>query len=326
MQPRDRPGSGGSGRGRTGARRAGGAHRPRPPGPVGSALFKAILVPLDGSPLGERALPYATGMARATAGRVILVRVVGAGPQGYSPAFEREATDYLRSLRDQVAVDGSKVETYCYRATDGSPDEAISEAVSQRYADVIAMSTHGRSGLGRWLYGSVAEGVLRESVVPVLLVGAACERLWPGDRPRRILVPLDGSPLAEEGLALGEEASALLGSELFLLRVDEDRDAARGYLEVLASGLRLEKRAVEVLVETGRPATTIATVAREQEIDLIAMTTRGRGGLAGLLLGSVAAGTLQQATTPLLLRRPALERARTLAGRAARPPRPADED
>lgn len=138
---------------------------------------------------------------------------------------------------------------------------------------------------------------------------------------------LDGSAFAEEVLAPARELSEVLGAELLLLRVvessgilrsaEDDLDAfrtpranqqlaeARHYLEDFAGRVWATGMAVATRVVVGPPATSIAEVARESGADLIAMATHGRGGLARLVLGSVAMGTLQQASAPLLLVRPA---------------------
>ena len=83
------------------------------------------------------------------------------------------------------------------------------------------MSTHGHGGLGRWLYGSVADEVLRRVPVPVLLVSAVCAQTWAQDQPLRVVAPLDGSDLAEEALGPARDLAATLGNELLLLGVVE---------------------------------------------------------------------------------------------------------
>jgi nucleotide-binding universal stress UspA family protein len=181
----------------------------------------------------------------------------------------------------------------------------------------------------------VAADVLRESHVPVLIVPAACEHQWPVDRRLRVLIPLDGSDLAEEVLGpVGSLASAL-PIELVLLRAvpaplsaagprvvalpasytlaplsDVERDVAhaRHYLEDVAERLRTVAPTISVRVDVGPPVGTIAAVAHDEGVDLIAMATHGGSGLAGLLMGSTAVATLHRAATPMLLVRPAAMR------------------
>jgi len=192
------------------------------------------------------------------------------------------------------------------------------------------MATHGRSGLGRWLYGSVTDEVLRHANVPVFLVPAMVARPWPADRPPRILASLDGSALAQEVVNPASDLAAALGAELVLVRVAElpvypigpfgepyaytsyDPSAAiaeaNAYLEGIAATLRQRGHNVTLEIPTGFPSQEIATVARERQVDVIAMATHGRGGLARLVLGSVATGTLQRTSVPMVLVRPSVLR------------------
>jgi nucleotide-binding universal stress UspA family protein len=171
----------------------------------------------------------------------------------------------------------------------------------------------------------VADEVLRHSQTPVLLVPPHGERAWPTDRPLRVLVPLDGSALAEEALTTAELVAGAFGAELMLLRVVEppvyplygdgyayipfDEDAeladAERYLQTQALRLRAAGTTTRTRTAIGQPSTVLAAVARDEQADVIAMATHGRGGLARLVMGSVATGALQRATVPLLLTRPA---------------------
>jgi nucleotide-binding universal stress UspA family protein len=171
----------------------------------------------------------------------------------------------------------------------------------------------------------VADRVLRQSDVPVLLVPPGCERTWSDDRTPRILVPLDGSDLAAEALAPADELAEALGAELLLLGVllpsvplvtdgteythgfDEKAalDGVRQYLETTGGGLREGGRAVDTMAVAGYPPAAIAAVAREVGVDAIVMATHGRGGLKRLVMGSVATGVLQRTPAPLLVVRPA---------------------
>jgi nucleotide-binding universal stress UspA family protein/predicted transcriptional regulator len=281
-------------------------------------VFKTILVPLDGSPIADRALPYALSLARRARGKVLLVHGV------WNALFPRE-TDFhihekaneIRALAPDVPIE-SQV-WGMYRSEDlGS---ALGHACRELGADLIVMSTHGRSGLGRLLYGSVADQVLRETHVPVLLIPAACEYEWPDEasRPLRALVALDGSPYAEEALALAGELPNGDGPELVLMRVvnppsdtrvgamslQQGSVGAEQYLSEMGARLRATGRKVDTHVKVGSPPDEIVAATRETGADLVAMATHGRSGLARLTLGSVATEALRQACVPLLLVRPA---------------------
>ncbi|SRR5579884_313220 len=287
-------------------------------------MLSTILVPLDGSPFAERALPYATTLARAAHARLLLLRAVLAHPlPGTDPALAQltavqHAEAALAAVAERLRRDGLAVDTAVYYDEAAT---AIADAAHYRHADLIVMSTHGRTGLGRWLYGSVADRVLRRAEVPVLLIPATCERVWAGAGALRVLVPLDGSAFAEEALAPAEALAT--GREMVLLLVqvveppapmmangslafdpEAELAAAEQYLKQVADRLRGQVQAVEIHTAVGEPAACIAQAARAHQADVIAMATHGRSGLARLVLGSVATGVLARASTPLLLVRP----------------------
>jgi nucleotide-binding universal stress UspA family protein len=135
---------------------------------------RTILVPLDGSPLAERALPEAVELARQRGARLLLLRAaeahvpLGADPTQAQVRVVQEAEAYLASVKAQLAATGiPDVETSVWY---GPPASAIVEAARLRGADLIVMTTHGRSGLGRLILGSVAESVLRGTTTPILLL------------------------------------------------------------------------------------------------------------------------------------------------------------
>jgi nucleotide-binding universal stress UspA family protein len=308
-------------------------------------VYRTILVPLDESPLGERALPYAVTLARRSGARLVLLAVpvtsveLRDDPQTGRPTFVDLAAQYLAGVAARVG-EGVAAETVQLR---GDPGAEIVAESGRRGVDLIAMATHGRSGLGRWLFGSVAEHVVRHAPVPVLLVPATAETpterggpaAAPGRREPRVLVALDGSEHALAALDAAGELAAALEATLCLLRVvvppttgagrvagveagwwglrapeaihDETAElaAARDHLESAAAGLRSRGHTVQVAVERGPAAATIVDVAREQAVAAIALATHGRGGLARLVMGSVAYETARRATVPLLLVRPA---------------------
>jgi nucleotide-binding universal stress UspA family protein len=308
-------------------------------------MYRTIVVPLDESPLGERALPYATFLAQRTGARLLLLEVAIANlvtrndPQTGEPSTVDLAAQYLAEVAAR-AGDAVTAETV---QLSGEPGPEIVAESARRAADLIAMSTHGRSGLGRWLFGSVAEHVIRHARAPVLLVPATAEA--PADLPTpaeagggrapRILVALDGSEHSLASLDAASDLATALGATLTLLQVvvptvptpgavarlgawglgalpQEVRDdyqtaelaAARDYLDSVATGLRSQGHEVQVAVETGWAAGAIVDYARAQTVAAIAMTTHGRSGLARLVLGSVAYETARTAPVPLLLVRP----------------------
>jgi nucleotide-binding universal stress UspA family protein len=307
-------------------------------------MFRTILVPVDGTDLAERALPYATALARPADGHVILLR---AEPLVWQERHSRDGTSAplvdpschawlspanpsarmtLEAAAARVQADGVTAEVDFQRYLRGEAPTAnvILTAVQERHADLVVVSTHGRSGFARWYYGSVADGIVRGADIPVMLVPATVESQWPENRTPRILVALDGSRLAEEILDPIGRLAAQLGAELLLVRVVDrlplgtrskaphvvqsllaaELAEARRYLALVLDRVRRVGMSVTARAVTGAPATTIATVAQEEGVDLIAMATHGCGGLRRLAVGSVADSTLQRTTVPLLLVRP----------------------
>lgn len=277
-------------------------------------MLKTVLVPLDGSPLAKQAVPYAVRLIRTTGAKLVLFRASTAEPRA---EVANALHDELASLGREIQRDGAVVET---RVAFDLPHAAILAAAREAQADLIVMSTHGRSGIGRWISGSVADQVMRHADVPVLLVPAARSQAWPEDRALRVLVPLDGSALAAEALGPAQELAQATAAEVLLMHavdspayrytdaypytlyaLDARLREAREGLEPVASELRARGLTVHVHASTGSPATAIVDLARERGADAIVMATHGSGGLTRLLMGSVATGTIERANVPVLV-------------------------
>jgi nucleotide-binding universal stress UspA family protein len=141
-------------------------------------MYKRILVPLDGSDIAEAVLPQAQMLAECSGAEIVLLSVVVHPHYDYfipepalaSAAYENvvnETKGYLERMAAQMSEHGLRVRT---ELCEGRVAESILDYADSTQADLIAMSTHGRSGIGRWLIGSVAEKVIRAAKVPVLLV------------------------------------------------------------------------------------------------------------------------------------------------------------
>src|SRR6266516_3491997 len=169
-------------------------------------MFKRILVPLDGSTRAERALPIAARIARAADGSVILVQVATLpatystylASSAYTEAIETElknAEDYLNALANSKLLAGIETET---KALFGAVAQTILSVACSYSADLIVMSSQGKTGLKRWVLGSVAQKIARHSPLPVLVLhesGPLPVGSHRDGRPFRALVPLDGSVL-----------------------------------------------------------------------------------------------------------------------------------
>lgn len=143
-------------------------------------MYKRILIPLDGSPLAEQALPHAIAHARCFRAELVLLKVqepipevVGVSPGALRHAKDRTrelARDYLDRLATPIRAQGVRVETV---TVDGRPHVEIPRFAEVNQVDLIVLSARGRSGLSRWLMGSVADRVVRGAAVPVMLVQSA---------------------------------------------------------------------------------------------------------------------------------------------------------
>lgn len=314
-----------------------------------SARIETVLVPVDGSPESERAIPVALALARARGAAVRVVHVfipIGANvpsgaDDGMTAALEAELRDeartYARELGDRLAAAGEQgvasdfVDGYGVRSPFG---EAASVAAALlRHAEhcrtgLIVMTTHGRGGLSRAWLGSVADGITRESRIPLLLLRPAAEPPTGGGFAR-IVVPLDGSRAAEEAiphaLALAAPAEArvtlvqvvaprrMLARPAPVSRVDARAlawQSAQAERDLAAHAARIAGGCVSVdtvVLVDDQPARAILDLARRTSAELIAMSTHGRGGVRRLVLGSVADKVMRGAETAVLLLRPERE-------------------
>lgn len=276
-------------------------------------MSKQILVPVDGSALSGRALPFASAIAQRTNSRLILVQAATArGPSAERQATKMsEAESFLEYLAAQLKEAGPDAETHVHY---GDAEGAILDLSNN--VDLIVMSTHGRSGIDRWLYGSVADAVLRKTEVPVLLIPPHCE-LWQ-PRPLRLLIALDGSQRAEAVVTPAVALAAALEAHIILVRVvenggkterDQDMSEAKAtpaqaleYLGQLRE--RCDGRTWETEVQVGRPGPALAAAARDMNVDVIAMTTHGGGTESSHALGDVANAALHLTNVPLFFVRP----------------------
>jgi nucleotide-binding universal stress UspA family protein len=213
-------------------------------------------------------------------------------------------------VRDRLEREGVRVRSEVHV---GSAVGVILDAADRWKATMIAMATHGATGLKRLLMGSVAESVLRKSPVPVFVVrpfwSAVPEQLE--TRPiRNLLLPVDGSDLAELAVPSAVELADLFDTRVLLLRVLEphrkgddarELEEAREHLGAVAHGF--ERKGIDTLsiVEKGDPVDAILQTLRFHQADLVVMTTHGRSGISRLVTGSVTEQVLRQATVPLLV-------------------------
>lgn len=290
-----------------------------------------IIVPFDGSDLSSHALPVAHTLARCTGDTIVLLQVVG---------HHNEAADARDSVNDTASRLSASDVRVDQVVVEGKPAERIIEQAAEQHARFVVMATHGRSGLGRWIYGSVADEVMRNSTTPVVIVPTGFTNRAETYTAGRIVVALDGSATAEQSLPHAIALAKDLNDRLVLVRIvvpilvtdgglmlepvvmqPDDTDAqkadAEAYLAraanyVRTQGVEVETRVVvgDTQVNTGvlisglvarETATLLDRIALETPGSLITLTTQGHGGLGRALLGSVATAALQHAHVPVLI-------------------------
>jgi nucleotide-binding universal stress UspA family protein len=302
-------------------------------------MSQRVLVPLDGSRAAEAIVPLIAEFAGPLQMEMVLIRVVSLSPEeaiGVAPDFAQdtpvprqlEARQYLEPLVSELQARGIRARA---QVSLGEPAAEIVAAARELGADLIAMTTHGRSGLGRLRFGSVAEAVLRAAPIPVFLLKMTEEALTTrgsAGKPRvkvdHLLFATDFSEAARAAWPTARSLAAAFGAELILehvipplgvqgdlpsevfLRYWEGARAQAG-LELAKLGAEAEGEGVRVRarVEAGRAADEILRAAEEERADLIVMGTTGRSGVRRLLLGSVAAEVIRLAPCPVVTVGPA---------------------
>ena len=323
-------------------------------------MYDTIVVPMDGSPFAEQVLPLAATLARKCGMALELVKVHRTHGPGYGQdtmlaALELEGRDralsgeYLQRTAARLA-DGDGIRVTRRVLDDPSPvAEAICGEAARVGASIIAMTTHGRTGLLRTVRGSVADGVLKHTTLPVLLWRPAPDApSAPATVPTHVLVALDGSTWAEMVLPAAAALASVVGARLTLLKVvarviamvpataamlgelpfvgagtaapmiDDDAtrravERARGYVEHVLERVRLEHPELVVagqVLTDDHASDAILRMARDLGADLVAMTTHGRG-TSRLVLGSTVDRVLSGRTGAMLVVRPTLPIPRT---------------
>lgn len=270
----------------------------------------SILVPHDGSPLAGAVISALEPLLEHADGITILHVVEGDG------APDESRTRAVAEAEKQLGARGATVTRREVRSDD--PAGAIIDTVAEGGVDLVAMSTHGRTGLDRWVRGSVAERVLRRCPVPLLMVNPFSGGA-PVGRMESVLVPLDGSEASAVVLDALIPLARAHESQLTLLFVDwddptvtpegaakrreaRDRDIAE-WLSAPRAQAEEAGLSVEIRIARGDVAREILRLAAPSEFDLLAMSTHGRSGPGRWLIGSIAEKVLRECHLPLLLAR-----------------------
>jgi nucleotide-binding universal stress UspA family protein len=312
--------------------------------------MKTILIPLDGSACAEQVLPYVRRLAPILNARLYLLKVVPdiledelatstvaeayrGGPASTAARSERawhtwdtqrrHAEGYLGSHSVMLESKGTCVD---FEVRLGDPAEEIAAVAEEQHVALIAMATHGYSGVKRWTLGSVTDKVIHSATVPVFVLRNAGQARAEDIAFKRIMVPLDGSELAKQALPFATELAIGAGAELTLIQAVAPTieafpgRAARGRpipqlhevlmamraqasqeLAALAGDLGRQEMPVSTLVVNGHAAEVIVDQADQHDMNLIVMATHGYSGIKRWALGSVADKVLHAAMTPLVV-------------------------
>jgi nucleotide-binding universal stress UspA family protein len=321
-------------------------------------VFERIMVCLDGSRLAEQIIPCAMGVGLPFSSKMILFQVipepvvVTPGVLSVPPIPEEtnamlnetrksvgEAKGYLEQVARQMREAGLHVDTI---TESGNASQRILSYAEENNIELVALSTHGRSGLGRIFVGSVSDNVLKRCCQPMLVIKPrAVEKLdtfWKhearqqeGQMFERLLVCLDGSKLAEQILPYATQQAMRYGAKIALLFVlnpkesthipstaiglhadqvlepleaEREEKVVTSYLEKLAVPIEDKGVEIELVMIHGDPAQSIINYTDKNDIDLINMGTHGRSGLGRALMGSVADHVVRESGLPIMLIRP----------------------
>ena len=294
-------------------------------------MYERILVPLDGSELAEVALPYAEELAGRLGSEITLIHVYESAESEYQQmhqAYVEKMVEVTKQGAERfLAKSKAKAVKVKSALLVGHPAEQIVDYADEQNAGLIIIATHGRSGITRWVLGSVAAKVVRAAKQPVALIRAESVRRDASEKGTmdKVLVPLDGSKESEAVIPYVEELASKLDGEVVLLHVaapaypvyimpaepfqipfsEEEvgllRAKAKAYLEELGSALKGKGIKTTSEVGFGGAADEIIRIADEIGADLVAMSTHGRSGISRWAFGSTADKVLHAGDTPVLL-------------------------
>jgi nucleotide-binding universal stress UspA family protein len=271
-------------------------------------MYDRILVSVDGSPFSEEMLPHAVGIARATGAPLTLMRVVQS--DGELP----EATRYVEGLAGDLSAEGRAVS-----ARGGDVADAILAEARRVPGTLVAMCSHGRSGLMEAMLGSVALRVIRTGGNAVLVYRPRGMSPGQGREPVRIntvVLPLDGTQVSEAMASQAAEMALWLGVDLTVVSVIAAQSSVAADIppsDVVESSYvrsRADDFAARYGVRTtwevlhGDPSEAIAQFLDGRNDVVLAMVTHARRPLETALLGSVTAGCLHKCSAPILTRMP----------------------
>ncbi len=277
------------------------------------------LVPLDGSELAETALARALALAEALLADIVLLRVavplsINLDPDLYQRLFfsgQNDAKVDLNSIQSRPLFSSIQLKA---ETVVGKAAESIINYAQENEIDLIVMSSHGRSGINHWVYGSVVDKVLHQTAIAIAIIYPQVEtELF---AQKRLLVPLGGSMQAEQALGPALRLAQAVSAELVLRRVtimplnpvgpvvgwpgseavmNENEQEARAYLQRVQESLASGRIQIHTQITASSVAESIIDIADRLQVDLIVMSSHGRSGISRWVFGSVAEKTLRGA-------------------------------
>jgi len=295
-------------------------------------MFSHLLLPLDGSGLAEAALPAAVSLARSFAARVTLFHVIerGAPKEVHGERHLDEpagAKAYLREVAGRAFPADVPVAFHVHEDPENSVSRSIAQHAEEFGIDLVVMCTHGRGGLKAFMFGRIAQQAAAFSTIPVLFVQPEESGSIREFACRRMLVPLDGNPEHEQGIAAARKLAGVYGAGMALVmvvhKVDtlpaEDAAAARmlplvtsalldmaqknaeDYLDEHVQRLCSESIPAERDVLRGDPVDAIAEAAEQKNADLVVLATHAKTGLNAFWSRSATPQISRRLRMPILL-------------------------
>ncbi len=298
-------------------------------------MFRNVMVPVDGSPFSREAVLQGLRLASLYGATLRLVRVasttsISAGSEviGVDTSTDTHAAELAELYTIAAECRAHSTISVTASLERGPIVDALCGYARRNAVDLIVMRSHGRSGIARFWFGSVADSLIRESGVPVLVVGppSVGTALEKGFSHRKIMVPLDGSVLAEQALHPAVSLARFEGAMIILVMVvapgargtngallsaigpatEREVSAAQAYLDNIVTQYGTGVRMLTRVAVSADTSASILCAAESDEVDLITMATRGQGMMARSIGGSVSDQVMRESSTSTLVVHPIL--------------------
>ena len=283
-------------------------------------MIKEIVIPLDGSAEAEITIPYGMALTQKMGAQMDFVSVDESGAADTANLYR----SYLQHLDERLKAKHPGRLAWQTRLQTGKAADEILRFIEEHVADLVILSAHGASGKGAVLVGKVANKILTATTKPVLMIKSPPPEKGP--LISKVMVPLDGSGIGQAALDIVTLLAPAFGAEVVLIQIvepvrylpsvdgmgaytlpidDAEIEAdATTFLNRRAEALRQKGITVSTVVKTGSAAELIMNYARDNQVDLIAMSTHGLSGLTRWVFGSVTEKIVVYGTTPVLVVHP----------------------